>query len=148
MTEQTTRCGIVRAGRPMEGPSDLQVKSSSPGALISLVPVRTARDLNAAVASAKTVFETRPRNPDGVAGANARESVPSGPVWSGDIETAKSVGPHVEIGSVLINTHSTIRPSAPLGGVQAFGLGVDVTDAPVTFTQGSADQSINSIATS
>jgi acyl-CoA reductase-like NAD-dependent aldehyde dehydrogenase len=48
-----------------------------------------------------------------------------GSVWGTDLSQAKQVAAQLECGSVWINSHGTIQPSAPFGGVKQSGFGVE-----------------------
>jgi acyl-CoA reductase-like NAD-dependent aldehyde dehydrogenase len=48
-----------------------------------------------------------------------------GSVWSRDIEKAKGLAMRLECGTAWVNTHSTIQPNAPFGGVKESGFGVE-----------------------
>lgn len=46
-------------------------------------------------------------------------------VWSADADAAKKVAARLEAGSVWINSHGTVHPMAPFGGVKASGYGLE-----------------------
>ncbi|MDT8444214.1 MAG: aldehyde dehydrogenase family protein [Desulfuromonadales bacterium] len=48
-----------------------------------------------------------------------------GSVWSADTERAKTLAMRLECGTAWINTHATIQPNAPFGGVKESGFGVE-----------------------
>lgn len=48
-----------------------------------------------------------------------------GSVWSADIAKAKKLAMGLECGTAWINTHATIQPNAPFGGVKESGFGVE-----------------------
>lgn len=79
---------------------------------------------------------------EAIRAANDSENGLGGSVWSKDIEHAKRIASRLECGSVWINKHGAIQPSAPFGGVKGSGLGVEFaeeglkeyTDAQVIFS--------------
>jgi len=48
-----------------------------------------------------------------------------GSIWSRDIQKAKALALRLDCGTAWINTHSTIQPNAPFGGVKESGVGVE-----------------------
>ena len=48
-----------------------------------------------------------------------------GSVWAKDVEKAKKLAMRLECGTAWINSHSTIQPNAPFGGVKQSGYGVE-----------------------
>ena len=48
-----------------------------------------------------------------------------GSVWSADREKAVELAQRLECGSAWVNTHGTIQPNAPFGGVKQSGFGVE-----------------------
>jgi acyl-CoA reductase-like NAD-dependent aldehyde dehydrogenase len=48
-----------------------------------------------------------------------------GSVWSANVEKAKKLAMRLECGTAWVNTHSTIQPNAPFGGVKQSGFGVE-----------------------
>jgi acyl-CoA reductase-like NAD-dependent aldehyde dehydrogenase len=64
---------------------------------------------------------------DAIARANNSCFGLGGSVWSGDVEMAKELAMKLESGTAWVNTHSTIQPNAPFGGVKESGFGVEFT---------------------
>jgi acyl-CoA reductase-like NAD-dependent aldehyde dehydrogenase len=62
---------------------------------------------------------------EAIAAANNSDNGLGGSVWSSDIDRARAVAMQMECGSVWINKHGAIQPSAPFGGVKRSGLGVE-----------------------
>lgn len=53
----------------------------------------------------------------------------------GDVQRAKGLAMRLECGTAWVNTHSTIQPNAPFGGVKESGFGVGFgRDGLVEFT--------------
>jgi len=48
-----------------------------------------------------------------------------GSIWSKDIQKAKALALRLDCGTAWVNTHSTIQPNAPFGGVKESGVGVE-----------------------
>jgi acyl-CoA reductase-like NAD-dependent aldehyde dehydrogenase len=48
-----------------------------------------------------------------------------GSIWSADREKAAKLAQRLECGTAWVNTHSTIQPNAPFGGVKQSGFGVE-----------------------
>ena len=48
-----------------------------------------------------------------------------GSIWSADREKAAHLARRLECGTAWVNTHSTIQPNAPFGGVKQSGFGVE-----------------------
>ena len=48
-----------------------------------------------------------------------------GSVWSKDIQKAKALALRLECGTAWVNTHATIQPNAPFGGIKESGVGVE-----------------------
>ena len=48
-----------------------------------------------------------------------------GSVWGRDIQQAKALAMQLECGTAWVNTHATIQPNAPFGGVKESGFGVE-----------------------
>jgi acyl-CoA reductase-like NAD-dependent aldehyde dehydrogenase len=69
---------------------------------------------------------------DAIARANKSCFGLGGSVWSGDIEMAKQLAMKLESGTAWVNTHSTIQPNAPFGGVKESGFGVEFTREGLT----------------
>ena len=46
-------------------------------------------------------------------------------IWSKDVQKAKALALRLECGTAWVNTHSTIQPNAPFGGVKESGFGVE-----------------------
>ncbi len=57
--------------------------------------------------------------------ANAVEVGLGASVWSSDKEAAKKVASRLEAGSVWINSHGTLHPMAPFGGIKESGYGLE-----------------------
>jgi acyl-CoA reductase-like NAD-dependent aldehyde dehydrogenase len=58
-----------------------------------------------------------------------------GSVWSGDVQKAKALAMRLECGTAWVNTHTTIQPNAPFGGVKESGFGVEFgRDGLVEYT--------------
>lgn len=62
---------------------------------------------------------------DAVQRANSCALGLGGSVWSGNIDKAKKLAMLLECGTAWVNTHSTIQPNAPFGGVKQSGFGVE-----------------------
>lgn len=62
---------------------------------------------------------------DAIARANAVPSGLGASVWSSDRARAAEVAARLEAGSVWINSHGTLHPMAPFGGVKASGYGLE-----------------------
>ncbi|QIB64965.1 aldehyde dehydrogenase family protein [Kineobactrum salinum] len=62
---------------------------------------------------------------EAVARANDSEMGLGGSVWSGNIEQAKIVASRLECGTVWINSHGSVAPHVPFGGVKSSGIGVE-----------------------
>jgi len=62
---------------------------------------------------------------DAVAAANALDIGLGGSVWSPDIDAAAAVAARVEAGTVWVNSHGTIHPMVPFGGVKSSGYGLE-----------------------
>lgn len=62
---------------------------------------------------------------DAIAQANDSPFGLGGSVWGSDRQKAKAVSAQMECGSVWINSHGTIQPNAPFGGVKQSGIGVE-----------------------
>ena len=48
-----------------------------------------------------------------------------GSIWSADPEKAAQLAQRLECGTAWVNTHSTVQPNAPFGGVKQSGYGVE-----------------------
>jgi len=57
--------------------------------------------------------------------ANDNDNGLGGSVWSKDLEKANAVAMRLECGSVWINKHGAIQPTAPFGGIKSSGIGVE-----------------------
>jgi len=64
---------------------------------------------------------------DAIRRANSSPFGLGGSVWSKDIKKAKALAMRLECGTAWVNTHSTIQPNAPFGGVKESGFGVEFT---------------------
>ena len=62
---------------------------------------------------------------DAVRRANSSCFGLGGSVWSGDIAEAKKIAMQLECGTAWVNSHSTIQPNMPFGGVKESGLGTE-----------------------
>ncbi len=62
---------------------------------------------------------------DAIASANRLDVGLGGSVWSTDIEAAASVASRMEAGTVWVNSHGTIHPMVPFGGVKTSGYGLE-----------------------
>ncbi|WP_405217804.1 aldehyde dehydrogenase family protein [Agrococcus sp. Ld7] len=62
---------------------------------------------------------------DAIARANRGEAGLGASVWSADPAAAREVAARIEAGSVWINSHGTIHPMAPFGGVKGSGYGLE-----------------------
>lgn len=62
---------------------------------------------------------------EAVARANDSDMGLGGSVWSGNIEQAKAVASRLECGTVWINSHGSVAPHVPFGGVKSSGIGVE-----------------------
>ncbi|CUU59292.1 Acyl-CoA reductase [Parafrankia irregularis] len=60
---------------------------------------------------------------DAVAAANGTEYGLCGSVWSADVEKASAVAARLVAGTVYVNSHGDVSPSAPFGGCRASGVG-------------------------
>lgn len=65
---------------------------------------------------------------DAIRRANSSPFGLGGSVWSGDIKKARELAMRLECGTAWVNTHSTIQPNAPFGGVKESGFGVEFTE--------------------
>ena len=62
---------------------------------------------------------------DAVAAANALDIGLGGSVWSADVDAAAAVAARIEAGTVWVNSHGTIHPMVPFGGVKSSGYGLE-----------------------
>ncbi|MEM7799987.1 MAG: aldehyde dehydrogenase family protein, partial [Chloroflexota bacterium] len=62
---------------------------------------------------------------DAIASANRLDIGLGGSVWSSDVEAATSVASRLEAGTVWVNSHGTIHPMVPFGGVKSSGYGLE-----------------------
>ncbi|MEM8858951.1 MAG: aldehyde dehydrogenase family protein [Chloroflexota bacterium] len=62
---------------------------------------------------------------DAIVSANRLDVGLGGSVWSTDIEAATSVASRMEAGTVWVNSHGTIHPMVPFGGVKTSGYGLE-----------------------
>ncbi|WP_347756527.1 aldehyde dehydrogenase family protein [Agrococcus sp. ProA11] len=62
---------------------------------------------------------------DAIERANRGEAGLGASVWSADPAAAREVAARIEAGSVWINSHGTIHPMAPFGGVKGSGYGLE-----------------------
>ncbi|WP_072314103.1 aldehyde dehydrogenase family protein [Agrococcus sp. Marseille-P2731] len=62
---------------------------------------------------------------DAIERANRGEAGLGASVWSADAGRAREVASRIEAGSVWINSHGTIHPMAPFGGVKGSGYGLE-----------------------
>jgi acyl-CoA reductase-like NAD-dependent aldehyde dehydrogenase len=60
-----------------------------------------------------------------IARANNTKMGLSASVWSGIIETAKRIARKLEARTVCVNTHASLSPTQPFGGVKESGIGVE-----------------------
>jgi acyl-CoA reductase-like NAD-dependent aldehyde dehydrogenase len=72
---------------------------------------------------------------DAIAKANDTEYGLSGSIWTRDVARAIRVARGVESGNLSVNSHSSVRYSAPFGGFKQSGLGRELgPDALDAFT--------------
>lgn len=57
--------------------------------------------------------------------ANASDTGLGASVWSTDLQTAERLARRIEAGSVWINSHLELEPSAPFGGHKYSGIGCE-----------------------
>lgn len=62
---------------------------------------------------------------DAIERANRGDAGLGASVWSADPAAAREVAARIEAGSVWINSHGTIHPMAPFGGVKGSGYGLE-----------------------
>jgi acyl-CoA reductase-like NAD-dependent aldehyde dehydrogenase len=62
---------------------------------------------------------------DAIASANRLEAGLGGSVWSSDRDAARAVAARMRAGTVWINSHGTIHPKVPFGGVKGSGYGLE-----------------------
>jgi acyl-CoA reductase-like NAD-dependent aldehyde dehydrogenase len=62
---------------------------------------------------------------DALVKANATSMGLGGSVWSRNIDAAKKLASRIDSGSVWINSHGGLHPSAPFGGVKQSGIGTE-----------------------
>ena len=62
---------------------------------------------------------------DAIERANRGDAGLGASVWSSDPERAREVAARIQAGSVWINSHGTIHPMAPFGGVKGSGYGLE-----------------------
>lgn len=62
---------------------------------------------------------------DAVRRANSSPFGLGGSIWSKDLEKAKALAMRLECGTAWVNTHATLQPNAPFGGVKQSGIGVE-----------------------
>lgn len=62
---------------------------------------------------------------EAVAAANALDIGLGGSVWSHDVEHAAAIAAQVEAGTVWVNSHGTIHPMVPFGGMKSSGYGLE-----------------------
>jgi len=62
---------------------------------------------------------------DAIERANRGDAGLGASVWSSDPERARDVAARIQAGSVWINSHGTIHPMAPFGGVKGSGYGLE-----------------------
>ena len=57
--------------------------------------------------------------------ANANDRGLGGSVWGDDVAAAAALAMRLESGTAWVNTHGSIQPNAPFGGVKQSGVGVE-----------------------
>lgn len=62
---------------------------------------------------------------DALRRANDSNNGLGGSVWSSDIAAASALASRLECGTAWVNSHATIQPNMPFGGVKESGLGVE-----------------------
>ena len=62
---------------------------------------------------------------DAVAAANSLDIGLGGSVWSPDVDAAAAVAAQIEAGTVWVNSHGTIHPMVPFGGMKSSGYGLE-----------------------
>lgn len=62
---------------------------------------------------------------DAIASANALDVGLGGSVWSSDAARAAEVAARLECGTAWVNTHASIAPHVPFGGMKCSGIGVE-----------------------
>ncbi len=73
---------------------------------------------------------------DAIRLANSSAYGLSGSIWTQSLDRALRVSRAVEAGTLSVNSHSSVRYTAPFGGVKQSGLGRELgPDAPLSFTE-------------
>ncbi|MGV9546040.1 aldehyde dehydrogenase family protein [Nocardia beijingensis] len=62
---------------------------------------------------------------DAIASANRLDTGLGGSVWSSDRAAARAVAARLRAGTVWINSHGTVHPKVPFGGVKSSGYGLE-----------------------
>ena len=62
---------------------------------------------------------------DAIAAANGLDIWLGGSFWSPDIDAAAAVAAQIEAGTVWVNSHGTIHPMVPFGGMKSSGYGLE-----------------------
>ena len=62
---------------------------------------------------------------DALARANAGENGLGGSIWSADVAQATALAQRLECGTVWVNDHASISPTAPFGGAKQSGIGAE-----------------------
>lgn len=64
--------------------------------------------------------------------ANNTDTGLGAPVWSKDVDKATAMANQLEAGTVWVNTHFELGPTAPFGGHKCSGIGVEFGLAGLT----------------
>jgi acyl-CoA reductase-like NAD-dependent aldehyde dehydrogenase len=62
---------------------------------------------------------------DAVARANKSDFGLGGSVWTADAERGREIAERLEVGTTWVNTHASLAPNVPFGGLKHSGLGVE-----------------------
>ena len=101
-----------------------------------LLPERDARVSNEEIFGPIVSVLPFDTEEEAIALANDSEYGLSGSIWTENLARAIRVSRAVESGTLSVNSHSSVRHTAPFGGMKQSGLGRELgPDAPLKFTE-------------